>query len=209
MKKILLISALITIFNYVNAQIYYSEISEERYYKIASGTHFHPAKILFHDGEIQEGFVARFSDSSTIRFRKTMDKDANVKTYNEKDIKSFIYGLEKYNYPQFVYKNIGRKKENKIRPLKIISRGTINIYGYGWAEPPNFLVNPHIRSHTLNMVYYLEKDGDMYGMWHFKRDIVPLIKDNEEVFIEYKKIKHREAKPDDYINIVNLYNEKK
>ena len=189
-------------------QVYYSEIPKERFIKIVSGDSFHPAKVLFHDGTQIEGFVARFPDSSIIRFRETMENDCPTKTLTERHVASFMYGLPKYEYPQFVYRDIDlRDKKTKIRPVKIVTKGIITVYVYTWVEYPDAPIDPFANGYTYNSLFYLEKYGALYDMKDFKKDILPLIKDKKEVFVDYKKIKHRKREFSDYINLVIKYNE--
>jgi hypothetical protein len=204
---VILAILLLGFLNKTEAQIFYSEISKERYNKITSGNSYQKAKVLYHDGTIEEGFVARIPDSSIIRFRESMEKGTPTKTLTERHVASFMYGLPKFEYPQFVYKDIDiRERKTKIRPVEIVSKGKIMIYKYTWVE---FQGGPLTLSstYTYNLNVFLEKDGIMYRMDNFKDDVVPLIKDKKEVFMEYKKIKHRKADYGEYINIVNLYNE--
>lgn len=192
-----------------SSQIYYGDITKERYKKIVSGNSFYPAKILYHDNSIEEGFVARFPDSNVIRFKKTMETDVRTQTLTERHVKSFIYGLKEYSYPQFVYIDINiRKKKVKIRPVEVVIRGDIIVYMYTWVDVPDAPMISFSKEHySLNIQFYLEKDNNLYRMNDFKANIIPLIKDKEEVFMNYKKQKIRNSdnyKP--FIEIIKLYN---
>ena len=68
----------------------------------------------------------------------------------------------------------------------------INVYMYTWVEPPD---PPFVAfgkgSHTLNLQFYLEKNGELFIVNNFRKDLIPLIKDKVVVFIEYKRQKIR------------------
>ena len=210
--KILLISfAILVLFSTTKSsgQIYYGDLTKEEYNKILSGNSFYPAKVLLHDGTTHEGFVARFPESNVIRFKETMDAD-RVYSLTERHVKAFKYGLEEYNYPTFVFINLDtRRNKTEIRAVEMVSNGDITIYQYTWIELPDVPWLPFSGSnYTLNLQFYLKKDDELYRIDDFRKEIVTLIKDKEEVFIEYKRQKIK--KTNDYkpfIRIIKLYNE--
>lgn len=197
-----------------SAQIYYSDISKKEYNKIVSGQMFYPAKVLYNNDSVAEGFVARFNNSDLIRFRKSMDDD-NIKTLSPRHIKAFMYGNPEWDYPQYVFKNIDmtkKKKRPKIRALEVVSKGDIMIYIHKWVEEPDMPMLPFSKAYcSVNTLFYLEKDGVMYEINDWNQHMEDLIEDKEEVFMEYKKNYRKEYRDTsdfkNFVNLINFYNE--
>jgi len=195
-------------------QIFYGDITKEEYKEYVDGQAFYPAKILYIDNSIEEGYVSRINDSELIRFKKNIDDD--VRIISPRHIKSFMYGVKDWGYPQYVYKNLESKANRrlKIRPVEIVSKGEINVYTYKWVELPDTPWLPYSQAyHTMNVLFYLEKNNKMYPMYIWSRNIKELIKDKETVFKEYKEnYLNLYKKTDEYahfIKLINLYNETK
>ena len=213
MIKRLFIIVILTfsMFSITTAQIWYSNISKKEYARYASGQMFYPAKVLYHNDSIVEGFVARINKSDLIRFKKRMEDD-NVIVISSREIKAFMYGIKISGYPQYVFKDISKKKKRpKIRPLEIISKGDIMIYTYKWVELPDMPNMPTSNaSSSMNMIFYLEKDGKLYLMDNFRKDIRKLISDKKIPYADYTdnyRSKYRDSiKYDEFINLINLYN---
>ena len=118
------------------AQIYYSDLTEENYYKILSGNWFFPSTIELTDNSTHECYIARYPDSDRIRV-KPMEDTTQIIVMNHEYIKSFTYNICGIN-AKHIYVDIDYNKNRvKLRPVEVLDTGRINIYIYRWVETPD------------------------------------------------------------------------
>lgn len=196
-----------------NAQIKVTEISEKHYTNITSGNLFYEGRVQLIDGIWYNGWIARFPDSNTIKFRPQEDS-LQVLILKGKYINAFAYQL-KDSIPYFVFKDIPvkYKKSQKIA-VELLTGGEINLYVYKSVRKVEYYNSFLQKKYEYQMWYdfYLEKDNKLYVVDDLKNDLGKLIKDKEEVYVEYKDMwsrKNRKNRNDyiKFINGVNLYNE--
>jgi len=199
----------LAILNPCNAQKFYSEISEKQYNRIVSGDLFYEGQVQLTDGNWYKGWIARFPDSNKLRFRSEEDS-MQIHLLTNKYVKSFAYDLND-TFPIFVFKEIPiTKRRSETKAIELLVAGDINLYIYKTVEKITY-TNTWLQKKTeyqMLVEFYLEKDGELYYMEDFERDLSYLIRDKEEFYDSYRKTRKNRRDRDyrDYINVVIAYN---
>ena len=211
MKKIIILLVLFVMtIATSNAQTFYSEISEKQYNKIVSGDLFYPGQVQLTDGNWYKGWIARFPDSNRIRFRPIEDS-VQVFLLTNQYVKSFTYNIND-SIPQFIFREIPiSKRRSKVEAIELLIHGELNLYIHKSVEEVTY-TNALLKMKSefqMLMDFYVEKDGILYYMEDFERNLSYLIRDKEEVFNHYRETK-KQRKGDiynPYIDIIIEYNE--
>jgi hypothetical protein len=214
MKKILILLFFITTFSFGQSS-YYSPITEKQYNRIISGTEFYSGQVQLKDDNWYKGWIARFPDSNTLRFRALEDSTYTY-TLTNKDVKSFVYILED-SFPKFVFKELPKGhyvfplRDEKVIALEQIILGKLNLYIYKSVRDVNYL-NAFLQTkHEYQMIldFFIEKNGELFFVTDFEQDLKYLINDNEKLYEQYKKTKKERQfwEYTEYINIIIQYNE--
>lgn len=207
-KVIFIIGFAFLLLSNAKSQIYYSELTEENYYKILSGNWFFPATIELTDNSTHECFIARYPDSDRIRV-KPIEDTTRIVVMTHKYVKSFTYNICGIN-ARHVYVDIDyRKNKTKMRPVEVLDTGRINIYVYRWVETPEISHIPFSKKTYFQLYeqFYLEKDGNIFPMDDFGKDIREFIDDNDEIYIPFKKEKiYKNDAYEPYLLVIKLYN---
>lgn len=211
---LLVIFLLISTKAHAQESAYYSPISEKQYNKIAMGDMFYEGQIQLTDGTWHKGWLARFPDSNQLRFR-SLDDSTHVFTLTSKYVKSFTYNI-KDTIPFFVFKEVPLKKRRpELIAIEIIIKGELTLYIHKTVRKIGYWNHFFQNKYEFQMLmdFYVEKNGELYKMEDFERDLAYLIKDKEDVFDFYKKTKKLRRKNDyhykSYINTITHYNETK